>query len=712
MSATTERPTDLKADLEFHVGSDVGGTFTDLWVVAKDGRSVIVKTPTTTDVISGVLDGLRLAAESLGIEFKELCSHIMRFGHGTTVGLNALLTGRYPRTAVVTNEGFADTLEIGRLRRQYTGLSESEISDFYVRGKWPPLVSREYVREVQGRIDSAGEEIQALDEDVARAVIRGLRAEEIEAVAICTLWSTANPAHEDRLRELFIEEFPESSVALSHEVSPSVGEYARMSTTAANAALKPVAGHYVKRLAGMLAEHGVAAQALMMTSAGGVVPGSYLTERPVMALFSGPSAGVIAAQQIGAQIDRENLLTVDLGGTSFDVGLIVNGRPLMTSDVSLAGADIRVPSIDVRSIGAGGGSIARVEMGELFVGPDSAGADPGPACYGRGGTQPTATDADLVLGILDPDNFVGGRLSLDLDAARAAIASHVADPLGISIEQAAWGIREVLDSRMGDLLRQVTIARGHDPRDFSLVAGGGGGSSHAYALAEALNMSEIIVPAVATAQSAWGTGTCDIVMSVERTIGTRLSADASPSAGQVAAVEQAVLDAASSARQAINQNVGGVDAQLRRTFAMSYWGQVHTLDVDYEGDEIDADGIRGCIERFEAEHTRLFGEGATFSEAGYVIVSVRATATAVLAAPSEQTAGQSLEIRAKRPVIFGDPFRPIMTDVYTVERPGPGQELTGPLLVEYPGHTVVVPPGVSAATDTHGNLLIRVEANA
>lgn len=415
--------------MKFSVGTDVGGTFTDLWVMADDGRMRVFKAPTTADIISGVIDTIRLAADSFATSPEEFCRGVERFGHGTTVGLNALLTGRVGKTAIITTAGFGDTLEIGRLKRQYMGLAEGEVSDYYRRGQWPPLVPRKLVREIPGRINRAGEELQPLDEEKACEVVRSIAEGSVEAVAICTLWATENPAHENRLRELVLEAMPDVAVSVSHEVSPTVGEYGRMATTAANASLQPVATAYLDRLEATLKEHGVSAPALIMTGAGGVLPTDYLTGQPVATLMSGPVAGVAGCADLGRRIGRKKLLTVDIGGTSFDVGLIVDGEPLMSPQMSFGGADIKIPCVDVRSIGAGGGSIASVHQGTLSVGPQSAGADPGPACYGRGGTEPTATDADVILGVLDPETFVGGRMNLDVEAAERAIHDKVAKPL-------------------------------------------------------------------------------------------------------------------------------------------------------------------------------------------------------------------------------------------------------------------------------------------
>ena len=347
----------------FFVGTDVGGTFTDVWVSGSDGHTRVFKSPTTKDLLSGVIDALRMATEAHGIGFGEFCAQIERFGHGTTVGLNALLTGSGAKTAILTTRGFGDTLEIGRLRRQTAGMNETEFTDAYLRNQFAPLVPRHLVIEIDERIDVSGRVVTPLDEAQARAELRKLRGEGVEAIAVCTLWSTHNPAHEKRLRELAKEELPGAFISVSHEISPAVGEYARMSTTAANAALGPLAGRYLSKLEATLRDAGMTVPVLMMTCAGGVLPTVALNERPAYALFSCPAGGVMGSLAIGEQIGLANLLTTDIGGTSFDVGVVANGKPIMRSEIALAGADIRVHSIDVDSIGAGGGSIAQVAFG-------------------------------------------------------------------------------------------------------------------------------------------------------------------------------------------------------------------------------------------------------------------------------------------------------------------------------------------------------------
>jgi N-methylhydantoinase A len=694
----------------FFVGTDVGGTFTDLWVCASDGSARVFKSPTTQDVLGGVSDAIRIAAESYGLAFREFCAQIERFGHGTTIGLNALLTGSAARTAVITTRGFGDTLEIARMRRQTAGLSEIEYTDAYLRNQFGPLVPRRLVVEVDERIDANGAEIAPLDESQARRALRELKTAGVEALAICTLWSTQNPAHEKRLREIAREELPDAFVSVSHEISPAVGEYGRMSTTAANAALGPLAGRYLARLEAMLREAGMRVPVLMMTCSGGVLPTSALADRPVFGLNSGPAAGVMGSQAIGERAGLANILATDIGGTSFDVGVVVDGRPIMRSEIVLAGADIRVHSIDVESIGAGGGSIAQVQFGELRVGPRSAGANPGPACYGRGGLEPTATDADLVLGVLDPDNFIGGRMKLDLAAAQRTITERVARPLGVSLMEAAWAIREVLDNRMADLLRRQTIERGYDPRDFALFANGGAGPSHAWVLSAELGLESFIVPATATAVSAFGTGNSDLGFTAECPVYVRVRPGAAPSQEQLERIGEAIRAMAAEVRANLERAGAKTNVRVTRLLAIRFRGQTHSIDVELEGDAFGADAFRRATASFEAQYNTLFGHGAAFSRAGYEVLALRALGKGALPPPALATKGEPLELVKHRKVVFRDPMQPVDTAIYLTAFPEPGAAAEGPCIIEFPGQSVVVPPGSKALADRFGNIHVRRDA--
>jgi len=687
------------------VGTDVGGTFTDLWLRSPSGRTLVCKSPTTADVVTGVVDALRLAAELAGRSVEELCSLITRFGHGTTVGLNALLTGRAARVGLITTEGFGDVLEIGRLRRGIASLQGMELGDYALRGRVQPLVPRASVVEVRERIGSNGKIVIPLDLDSARASVRTLRDKGVEAVAVCFLWATENPAHELAVAELVHEQLPDAFLSLSHVIAPTVGEYARASTTAANAALGPIAGDYLAVLGTELAALGMRAPIMLTTSAGGVVPAAAMRATPVTSLLSGPASCVVAGQALGQQLKRPNVLTLDVGGTSFDVGVIVDGAPLLREEVTFGGADMRVPSVDIASIGAGGGSIAAVSGGNLTVGPRSAGATPGPVCYGKGGIDPTATDADLVLGVLDPNGFRSGGMVLDVAAASRAIEQRVGVPLGLTAIEAAWAIREVLDSAMADLLRSVTIERGHDPREFLVVAGGGSGPSHAWVLCRELGLGGFVVPATATAQSAFGAGTSDLRTTASRTCYIRLAGGVLPNEAHAVLVADALRD---TAHRAVSTIPASSATEVAFTAAVRYHGQAHHIDVRLEA-EPDVSALVGLLSRFESDYETLFGKGAGYREAGFEILSVRAVAVHRSAVPSSSTSSQLFQVRSTRPVVFEHPNAPADTVVYGCDWPSADQTVAGPCLIQLPGCVVVVPPGGSAATDDLGAIHVTME---
>lgn len=692
-------------DAGWTIGTDVGGTFTDLWVRSPEGQSWVCKSPTTADVVTGVVNAVRLAADTIEIDVHELCSQVVRFGHGTTVGLNALLTGRTARTALITTAGFGDVLEIGRLRRGTAGLAGMELGDYHLRGRIPPLVARTRVFEVAERIDSDGAVRLPLSHESVAQAIAALREREVEAVAVCLLWATENPVHEVAVADAIKRELPDVFLSVSHEIAPAVGEYARASTTVANAALGPIAGHYLTRLESELAELGMNAPIMMTTSAGGVVPARTVTDRPVSNLLSGPASCVVAGQKLGAELKAGNVLTTDVGGTSFDVGVVVDGVALMSDQVTFGGADMRVPSIDIASIGAGGGSIAAVEGGVLSVGPRSAGADPGPVCYGKGGTEPTTTDADLVLGVLDPAQFGSGGIVLDREAAAASIEDRVGKPLGLSAMAAAHAIRVVFDNAMADLLRAVTIERGHDPREFTLVAGGGSGPSHAWALCRETGLAGFIVPPTATAASAFGAGTSDLKTTSSRTSYRRILAQNDPSDEDVKTMVAALQQTRAQALAAIPDPDSSTVTDVA---SIRYFGQTHHLDIPISA-TLDRDVLAALLEDFEREYEQLWGKGAGFKEAGFEILSVRSVAALPAADLAGAGHGDKFESLGTRPVVFDDPDNPDDATVYEVRWPAAGQEVSGPALISLPGCVVVIPPDSWATTDELG--LIHVKVN-
>ncbi|HEY8013834.1 MAG TPA: hydantoinase/oxoprolinase family protein, partial [Dongiaceae bacterium] len=430
-----------------YLGVDIGGTFTDLVMVDSAGRISTSKALTTPgELETGVLNAIALAAEANGLAPDELLGRVAVFGHGTTQATNALIERDGARTGLITTRGFGDTIGLQRLLGFTAGLSVDQLG-WYSKRRYPdPIVPRELRREVPERVDHAGRILLPLDEDSVRRAVEELSVAGVETFAVALLWSFRNPAHEQRIGAIIRERRPDAYVSLSCEVSPVIGEYERTATTALNSYLALKVVSYLDEVETVLRKRGFTGKFYILNSAGGVMPAQEAARRPVLLVASGPTGGVLGSLQLAKTLGHRNVITTDMGGTSFDVSIIVDDKPLVSGTHEAGGYHLNTPMIDIRAVGAGGGSIARVESGLLRVGPESAGAKPGPACYGRGGTLATVTDADVVLGIISPDNFLGGRMKLDAEAARTAIRTQIAEPLGLSVEQAAAGIVRVVDA--------------------------------------------------------------------------------------------------------------------------------------------------------------------------------------------------------------------------------------------------------------------------
>ena len=500
------------------VASDVGGTFTDTVVVDDSGQVRRYKAPTTPgNLVDGVLATFDLAAAELEASREEFIAGIRLFSHGTTVATNGLLQRRGAKTGVLMTEGFGDTPKTMRGMKGF-GLEDATFKNWRGLRKQYSIVEQPNVREIGERVDYAGRVVRPLDEEGARAAIRELLDRGVEAIAICLLWCTQHPEHERRLVEIVSEEAPELYVSASSDVLPRIGEYSRMITTAVNAFLGPEVAGVTSSLDSTLRDAGLQHRPLLMQSNGGLAAVAEAARSPVSFLLSGPVGGVVGSRLVAAELDEPNVVTADMGGTSFDVGLVVDGRPLLAPVTFMDNQPISVPSVAVQTIGAGGGSIARVEDGDA-AGRTRAAPAPfrGPPATASGGTEPTVTDADVVLGLVNPDTFLGGRKPLDREAAAAAIRERVAEPLELSVEEAAMGIKRIVDARMADLCRQATIHKGHDPRNFILVAFGGAGPVHAHAFGAGLGVKKIVVPTTASVHSAMGIAASDLVVTHEVT---------------------------------------------------------------------------------------------------------------------------------------------------------------------------------------------------
>jgi N-methylhydantoinase A len=702
--------------MSYRLGIDIGGTFTDAILVDEaTGATRIAKVPSTpADPSVGFMDAARRILDEAGVRPAALRLVI----HGTTVATNAVIEGTSAPCGLLTTEGFRDMLEIARQTRP--SLYDLRFT------KPPPLVPRRRSFGIPERLDHTGAVLAPLDEGAVRAAAAALRAEGVAAVAVCFLHSYRNPAHERRAGELLREVFPEALVSLSSEVAPEFREYLRASTTVINAAVQPVAARYLRSIEARLREAGVAAELLVMQSSGGVFSFAAGCERPVFLIESGPAAGVIAAAHLGAGLGRPDLIAFDMGGTTAKASLILGGAPRVTREFEVGAAampgsgrtrgggyPIRTPVVDLVEIGAGGGSIAWVDDGGgLRVGPRSAGADPGPACYGRGGSEPTVTDANLVLGRLSADNFLGGAIRLDVEAARAAIRVRCAEPLGLDVVDAAHAIVEIANVAMTNALRLVSVQRGHDPRRLPLVAFGGAGPLHAARLAAEAGCPEVIVPLSPGTTSALGLLATDLRHDYAATMLARLDALDPPG------VEAAFAGLEQEGRATLAREGVPADAtRLLRQVDLRYVGQSHELTLPLGDDPaaLSAAGLAELAGRFHAEHERVYGTSAPGEPVE--LVGLRLGAVGKIARPRPRAVppgpvDPAGALRERRPVYFAEAGGWADCPIYDRYRLLAGMALAGPAVVEELDSTTVIHPGQDAAVDGNGGLLIRVAGEA
>lgn len=703
-------------DRRFWIGTDIGGTFTDMVVIEPSSGVRVFKTPTTpADRSLGVIEGFQLAAAEYGLSLAEFCRRVVYFAHGTTAATNALIERKGVPTGLLTTRGFGDTLLIQRAMGSWTGIGDA--SGHYSQRRNPvPIVEKRNILEIDERIDFAGDEIVPLNGEQVREAARLLRARGCEAIAICFLWSFVRPDHEQQAAAIIREEWPEVFLTLSSEIAPVIGEYERTATAVINSYLGPVIHRYVGLLEDRLHEAGFTGDFAVMDSGGGVMHAREAAQRAVNMLTSGPAGGVLASVALARRLGYPNVLTSDMGGTSFDVGLIVEGEPLVETFSQAGHYHLACPRIRVTAIGSGGGSIARVEDGILRVGPESAGADPGPACYGRGGTLPTVTDADVVLGIIDPDYFLGGRIPLRRELAEEAIRRVIAEPLGMTVAQAAAGIRSVADNQMADLLRKVTVEQGYDPRDFVLFAYGGAGPTHAYAFAREAGIGTIVVPSTATAHSAYGAVSSDQYRAFQLSDPQRTPPH-SRRASEHLDVDR--INAKFAELEARCRAAMGDDPRLRlsRVLYFRFRRQTHELPIPVPAGGLRPEDVDRLAEEFHERYERIYGKGTSLPEAGIEINTYRVegripTPAPVTDAPRVGGHHSSLAgaLLGRRDVDFGGTV--MATAVYRGEDLPAGTRLMGPAILEFPGTTVVIGPGQAASVDAEGNVLIRVQPGA
>ena len=680
------------------IGIDVGGTFTDLVAIDEGGATVLAKVPSTPDDPSlGVLDGLARLAERLGLDRGTLLGQTDRIVHGTTVATNALLEQKGARTGLLTTEGHRDVVEM-----------REGLKDERYNLRMPPpeqLVPRHLRLGVRERMRADGRIETPLDPDSLAAAIAVLRREGVEAVAVCYLHAWRDPAHELATREALRAALPETYISLSSEVLPQIKEFERVSTTIINAYVGPVLSRYLARLEARLGEAGYRGPVLIIQSHGGVAPIAESGRLAAGGVLSGPAGGVAgsvyAARLIGPnELDR-NLIPFDMGGTSTDISLIVDGAATLAMNRRVGGHRIALNSLDIASIGAGGGSIARVDAGGiLHVGPESAGAQPGPASYGQGGTSATVTDANLVLGYLDPDNFLGGDRRLDRQAAERAV-DGIAAALGIDRLAAARGIHRIINTNMAEGVRLVSVRRGVDPRRFALFAFGGAAGLHATDIARQLDLGRVIVPRIAAVLSAWGMLATDLRFEVARShIGDTRALDG-------AAVKRLFEEMEADGMRRLRASFAG-PARAIRTVDMRYGEQVFEITVPL--DDVDwsiADPLPQIVERFHRRHEALYTYAMPDQES--VLVNARVTVSGILEElPQEPDlpAAPPSPPQGERRIYFDDW---IMAPVYRFGALAPAQRVAGPAIIESAMTTVLLRPGDAARVTSHGWLDIAVK---
>ncbi|MCA0960748.1 hydantoinase/oxoprolinase family protein [Salipiger bermudensis] len=687
----------------WRVGVDSGGTFTDVCLFDEaSGRIEVWKVSSTPDdpsrgIAQGVEEGM---TEHAGGGASGPAAAIAYLGHGTTVATNALITHRGAKVGLLTTEGFRDLLEIGRQKRP-------DLYDLFAE-KPQTLVPRALRFEVPERMLRTGEIDTSLDEEAVRAAARAMKEAGVEAVAICFLYAFVNPVHEQAARRIVEHELPGVFLCASHEIAPEFREFERLSTATVNAYLGPIMHRYISRLTPRLQELGMPVAPHLTQSNGGVVRFEAAAQTPVRAVLSGPSTGVVAAQAIGARAGFDDIITFDVGGTSSDVALMAGGETAQTNESVVHGYPIKAPMLDIHTVGAGGGSIASIDSGGLLkVGPESAGADPGPVCYGRGATDPTVTDANIVLQILNPVEILGGRMKVRRDLALEAIAK-LGERLGMETMEVAQGIISVVTANMAKAIRVISVQRGHDPRNYALMAFGGAGPLHAVRLAQELGMTTVIVPRSPGILCAMGLLLTDLRADFSATRLTALDP------GNLGTIADTVASVEAEATDWFDTEEIPVDKRrLTRRIDMRYDGQNYELSIPLPDGPVTEATLRALRQGFTEAHERLYGFAVP--EERILCVTFRAEAMGLVqkAELPERALGDpdaDPAVIGSREVWYPETGTFTETTLYAREKLVPGMAFSGPAIVEQMDTTTLVPPGVTATVDKIDNLILEIRA--
>lgn len=703
--ATREAP----AGGGFSVGVDIGGTFTDCAVIGPDGAYWTGKVATTPDALSvGFFDAVSAAAGTMGLDCAGLLGRATRVAHGTTAGINTLVTRTGATVGLIATAGHGDALRIMDNSGRVTGASLDAMLDYSASDVPEQFIARSRIREATERIDCHGDVIVPLDEPALRAALRELGDGGIEAIAVSLLWSHVNPVHEQRVRAIAGEELPGVFVTCSHEVAPRIGEYPRTATTVMNAYIGPLMGRYLDDLEDRARELGCRTEIVFATCEGGLVDLETVRRHPLLTAQSGPVGGALASATLGTHMGFRNVIATDMGGTSLDASLIEDGRVSLTDETVLERHQVYLRKLDVESIGTGGGSIAWFDEGKqtLRVGPQSAGAQPGPVCYRRGGTEPTVTDADLVLGLLGTDGPLASGLTLDYDAAVESIM-ELGERIGLGPVECAAGIVRIADNQMEDLLRRMTVQQGRDPREFNVWAFGGAAGLHGGLYAAGLGVEEVTVPLaeLASVWSAYGIASADLARTFQRPAHLTTPLDADRVLDAFRALEQ------DAERYRERTGLAADAVRLHRSIEMKYAMQWYSVEVGLGSDPLDAAIVAEIPERFEAAYEQRYGAGSGYGEGGMILTTARVTMsvpTDVPRPPRHRRLPRVPTTPTRRAVYWLERERFVDTPVYPGKQLRPGDQVNGPAIVEYAATTIAVRPGQRMVVDEFGNLVISL----
>jgi N-methylhydantoinase A len=698
--------------MNYVVGVDIGGTFTDCVVVDEAGRITVGKALSTPDDFSrGAINSAADAACNLGLlNANELLKRTRLFFHACTIGDNTLITRTGARTGLIMTKGFGDSLHIMR-GKVAEGLTENETAHRAALYKPEPFVPRKLVEEVPERIDYKGQELIRLDVGAAERAIDRLVANGAESIALCFLWSIVNDAHEKQMAEILNKKYPKLFHTLSSEVAPYIGEYERSATTVFNAYIGPKISTYLQNLQSVLKDQGLQREPLIMQAYGGVLGIDATCKNAVGVIESGPAAGIVGTRFLGEHIGEKNILATDMGGTTFKVSLVRDGVIERDYKPVILRYNILSTKIWVESIGAGGGSIAWIdpETGLLKVGPQGAGAAPGPVCYDVGGNEPTVSDADLVLGYLNENYFLGGRMKLNKAKTLAAIREKIAKPLKMTEVEAASGIYRIANSHMSDLIRKATVEKGHDPRNFVLFAFGGAAPVHASRYAAELGVRQVVIPLTASVHGATGLISSDVVYEYGKSEHLLLPVEPA----RINKIFSELLERAY--KDLAAAGFAPNEIHVMRSVDMRYRYQIHELNVPFAAglDTISEASMAASSDFFDEMYEKAFGQGSGYREAGKEILTLRLTAMGLLKKPDikAETVGPSdgsVALKGERQVYFEENRSFTATRVYDFNQLRPGAGFAGPAIIETPVTTVVVNPHDRAAMDGYRNIRIHV----